>query len=210
MSWHFFRWVGERRFLRERLRGIVGATRVRTRDDLTRIKRHLTAAITFDMADLSKRRPWLRSSAREILCCGRGFCGENARVAISLLRLGGVRANRLYLQGRAWDHTVVEHEWEGGWRLFDAHNDPATILPDELVASIDSEDLSAFPARREENLWVASYRLKLLHRLPILRHWSCARPPALLVAFGESPALVGIAVGAAMTFVGFIVAFWAR
>ena len=40
---------------------------------------------------------------------------------VRLLNLGGIPAHRLYLEGTRWGHVVVEHRWEGRWRLFDAH-----------------------------------------------------------------------------------------
>ena len=129
-----------------------------------------------------------------MLAAGEGFCGENARVAVRLLNLGGIPAHRLYLEGTRWGHVVVEHRWEGRWRLFDAHVDPRTALPDEAVGRIDAEELASFPNRAEENPWKSSYRIPGVRRLA---SWAGRlRPPAALTALAETPALVGLAAGA--------------
>jgi hypothetical protein len=181
------------------LREAVPGGRITTRDDLVRLKRILAARIHWDEARMHEPRPWLRASALRTLETGYGFCGENARAAVRLLRLGGVPAHRLYLRGTRWGHVVVEHAWEGGWRVFDAHVDPRTELDDAQVGRIDADTVAAFPNRGAENPWVGSYRIPLLGRLEWGRR---LRPPAWLTALAENPALVAVAAGLALVLIG--------
>lgn len=186
---------------------IVDGGRISHRRHLVQLKNHLTAHIHFDPQKKHLPRPLLRHSASHILQNGQGFCGENARVAILLLRKAGIRANRLYLEGRRWGHVAVEHEWAGGFYLFDAHNDPATLLADADVARIPSDDLGAFPNAHPQNPWQRVYRIKLFDKLPGLRRFSHRRPPACVIQVTESPHLMKAislfvlgALGAATTF----------
>jgi hypothetical protein len=185
-------WWRERAFLLEVLREIAPSGRIGTREELVRLKRRLSGAIRWDEARMHDPRPLLRASARRVLETGAGFCGENARVAVRLLRLAGVDAHRLYLVGERWGHVVVEHRWEGGWRLFDAHVDPRTELADADVGRIDTEDLRAFPNRAAGNPWRGSYRVPGLGRLVGMGRM---RPPPIATAVAETPALVAVAAG---------------
>jgi hypothetical protein len=195
-------WWRERRFLLRVLREVAPAGRITSRDELVSLKRRLSATIRWDEARMHDPRPPLRASARRVLETGEGFCGENARVAVRLLRLGGVDAHRLYLIGVRWGHVVVEHRWEGRWRMFDAHVDPRTQLVDDQVGRIDADDLAAFPNRAPENPWRGSFRIPLLGRRAGAAR---VRPPALLTAFAETPALVAVAAGAAVALAGALV-----
>lgn len=192
-------WAAERAYLLGVLRRIAPDGRLRTREQLVALKRFLSATVRWDEARMHDPRPPLRASARRVLESGVGFCGENARAAVRLLRLGGVDAHRLYLDGERWGHVVVEHRWDGGWRLFDAHDDPRTELADDQVGRIDAADLRAFPNRAGENPWRASYRIPVLGRIS----WGRRRmPPALLTALAEAPALVVVTVGVAAALLG--------
>lgn len=194
-------WGRERRALRAWLREVVPGGRFREREELVRLKRRLAGAICYDEARMHDPRPPLRASAARVLATGEGFCGDNARVAVRLLRLGGVDAHRLYLEGERWGHVVVEHHWDGGWRLFDVHSDPRTALPDEAVARIATDDPAAFPNRAAENPWRGSYRIPEVGRLPLPGVRS-ARPPGALTALAETPALVAVAAGAMLILSG--------
>lgn len=193
------RWAAERRYLRAVLADAVDGGAIRTREDLVALQRHLSSAIRFDMARAHEPRPLLRHRARETLESGHGFCGENARVAVRLLRLGGVRAHRLYLFGEKWGHVVVEHRWDGGWRLFDANDDPATKPGEDRIGRIDAEDLAAYPNAVAENPWRAAAVAKVLRGFPGLRR---VRPPAPVVALAESPDLILALGGAVVAAVG--------
>ena len=193
-------WWRERRTLMALLREVAPSGRFGSREELVRLKRRLSAAIRYDPARMHDPRPLLRASAERTLATGDGFCGENARVAVRLLRLGGVPAHRLYLQGERWGHVVVEHPWEGAWRLFDAHNDPRTALPDDRVGRIDADDLYAFPNEAIENVWKRSWRIPGAGRFR--GRWaSRARPPAIVTALLETPALVVTAAGSLVALV---------
>jgi hypothetical protein len=187
--------VKERRFLKATLAGLIGDGCFRSRDDLVRLKRYLSTRIRYDVRRVNDRRPLLRHSAEHILRTGFGFCGENARVAIRLLGMGGVRAHRLYLEGPRWQHNVVEHEWEGSWMLFDAHPDPALLLADEDVGRIGSSDISRFPNHDGGEAWVRSYRIKLAHGLGILQRFENSRPPEWVTTLAETPSLMRAGLG---------------
>lgn len=188
-------WVGEVRYLRGVLRAIVPGGRIREREDLVRIKNYLSSRIRYDRSRVNDPRPFLRESARRTLASGHGFCGENARVAMWLLGLGGVRAHRVYLDATFWKHILLEHRWEGGWRFFDAHADPATVLPDEAVGRIDSADIQALPNGHEGNAYLRSYRLRPFHGIGVLRRFEQIRLPWPLALVMESPSLVHAGAG---------------
>ncbi|MBI1737087.1 MAG: transglutaminase domain-containing protein [Candidatus Rokubacteria bacterium] len=137
--------IRERRLLRSVLRDLGARPRIERREDLVSVKNFLNRRIFAHPALKDAPRPLLRASATETLATGRGYCGENARVAILLLQAGGVRAHRLYLRGPRWGHVIVEHEWQGGWRLFDGHAEPATRFADEDVARIVPEAIGDLP-----------------------------------------------------------------
>ena len=197
-------WLREVRFLRRTLREILPGGRIKAREDLIRLKNHLSERIHFDPDKKFDRRPFLRETASTTLVKGEGFCGENARVAILLLAMGGVRANRLYVVGPKWGHVVVEHEWENGWKLFDAHADPGTLPADETIGKIDSQNLNEFPNNyKDTNPWVDSYRIQLLRRLGRLSH---LRLPSFLIVYAESPPL--IRASAAATLVALTGVLW--
>ena len=197
----------EQRSLKALLRRLLPHGRVETREDLITLKRFLSASISYDLSKRHDRRPLLRQSAATTLARGEGFCGENARVAIRLLNLGGVRAHRLYLQGKRWSHVLVEHDWENGPRLFDSHPDPGTLLRDEDVGRIGPSEFDRLPnAYHELNPWLASFRIKLPQRPTLWRPLSQCRPPRLLVAVAESPDLLRALAGLALLCAGLLAA----
>ena len=192
-------WWRERALLLRVLGEIAPDGRITTREQLVRLKRRLSATIRWSEARMHDPRPALRASARRVLETGEGFCGENARVAVRLLRLGGVDAHRLYLVGERWGHVVVEHRWDGAWRLFDAHADPRTELADDRIGRVDAERLADFPNRAPENPWRGSFRVPLLGRTG---RGARLRPPAALTALAETPSLVVALGGGVLTLAG--------
>jgi hypothetical protein len=197
------RYIAEQRRLRGIARALFAQGRVASREDFVSLKRFLGARIRFDPAQKNTRRTWLRASAVRLLETGTGFCGESARVAIRLLQLGGVRAHRLYLRGPRWGHVAVEHRWEGSWRLFDGHADPATLPADDQLGRIDTSDLECFPnANKTLNPWTASGRLGLSCRWAVLRWLSGWRPPRWLALVGECPDLIYAAIGVGLVLGG--------
>ena len=195
-------WWRERRYLAGVLARVVPGGRVRDAKDLVALQRFLRASIRFDMDHAHDPRPLLRQRARATLERGEGFCGENARVAVRLLRLGGVRAHRLYLFGARWGHVVVEHAWDGAWRLFDANDDPATLPPEDALGRIDASRLDAFPNAVAENPWESAAVAKGLRRVPALAR---IKPPAPVVVLAESPDLVWASVAMMIAMVGGVI-----
>jgi hypothetical protein len=198
-------WLRELRFLQGVLRGILPSGRIRRREDLVLIKNYLASHIRYDQRRVNDPRPLLRASARHTLTSGHGFCGENARVALWLLSLGGLRAHRVYLDATFWKHILLEHRWEGSWRFFDAHGDPATVLPDDAVGRIESTDLERLPNGHEGNAYLRSYRLRPFHGIPFLRRFEQLRLPGPLALLLESPALLHVGAGAVVAAVGLAV-----
>jgi len=189
-GWEAARGVAEWRRLELVLLDLVPSGRISSRQDLGAIKNFLTERISCDVDRRHEKRPLLREPASVILETGYGFCGENARVAILLLALGGVRANRLYLTGSAWNHVAVEHRWDGHWFLFDGHADPCTVLPDEAVASIPSNSVQLFPnGHRPHNSWIDVHRIHFLHRFSTA-HTGHLRLPRPLAIMHESPSFM--------------------
>jgi len=193
------RQLDEERQLHRFLRGIDS---ISDRRELVALRRKLSSTIAYDIERKEDPRPLLRATAAETIASGSGFCGENARVAILLLKIRGLRAHRLYLQGPRWGHVAVEHRWNGRWVLFDAHADPATMPDDEQVGALRSDDLNEFPNAYPRNPWLRATRLKALLRGPrtAADNW---RPPSPLVGLFERPhllkALAGIAGWCAMS-----------
>jgi len=193
------RQLDEERQLHRFLRGIDS---ISDRAELVALRTKLSSTIAYDLERREDRRPFLRATAAETIASGNGFCGETARVAILLLKIRGLRAHRLYLQGPRWGHVAVEHRWNDRWVLFDAHADPATMPNDEQVGALRSDDLNAFPNAYPNNPWLRTTRLKALLRGPrtAADRW---RPPPPLVGLVERPhllkALTGIAVWCAMS-----------
>ncbi len=201
------RFLQEQRALRRLLHRLLPAGRFQSSDDLVTLKRFLHETISYDMSKRELPRPMLRDSAATILARGEGFCGENARVAIRLLALGGVRANRFYLEGPRWSHVIVEHRWGDGWRLFDGHKDPGTQLADEDLGRIGVEELGRLHNDyREKNPWLAWRRLKLPMRPSLLRALGRWRPPRLVVAVAESPDLLRAALSGLIMVAGLVLA----
>jgi hypothetical protein len=71
-------------------------------------------------------RPFLRDTAAETLRSGRGHCGEATRAFINMAGALGIRAQRLYLEGRR-PHVVAEVELRDGGRLIVDSYDEAYI-----------------------------------------------------------------------------------
>jgi hypothetical protein len=180
-------WGWERAGLKNTLNSVVPGGRIRRREDVLAVWHLLRTTVRWDPALQTARRPWLRAPAGQTLRTGRGLCGENARLAVRLLRLGGCRANRLYLFGRRWGHVVVELWWEGGWRLFDAHADDDTLPSADQIGVVPSTEVAGFPNRHIENPWVGAATTKLLRKIPWLAR---RRLPGLLVEWAESPHLI--------------------
>jgi hypothetical protein len=121
------------------------------------------------------RRPFLRDTAADTLRMGRGRCGEATRAFISMARVAGIRAQRLYLDG-VKAHVVALVDGADGKRLivdsadnpFFANNEPLSNLPQH----VGFNSASSLEWRR----------LRILRRLPS-NEWSLGP----LVYFLENP-----------------------
>jgi hypothetical protein len=177
----------EVRRLRALLVQVVGAPRITTREQLVQLQKWLTTRIRW-VRGTERQRPFLRHSATRILATGKGFCGENARVATLLLNVGGLPARRLYLEGPRWGHVLVEHRWGAEWVAFDAHADPGVMLRPEALGRVPSDRIDLLPNDyNATNPWLRAYRIGLAHRLSALRRFEQARVPMVVSMIAESP-----------------------
>ncbi len=184
----FFKEIQEILFLKATLKSIIGKPKINTIDDLVKLKNYLNKKISYNSEEKEKRRPLLRHTASDILKSGYGFCGENARVAIKLLLLGGVKARRFYLFRKEWQHVLVEHEWKGNWYMFDGHYDPNTLLKDEHITRIPSENILAFPDTYPNNPYLDFCRIKPLYKTA--QSLSKIKLPSIIVYLLESPNII--------------------
>ncbi|MCA1632762.1 MAG: transglutaminase-like domain-containing protein [Acidobacteria bacterium] len=74
----------------------------------------------------SRGRPFLRESAAGTLRSGKGRCGEATRAFINMADALGIRAQRLYLEGRK-PHVVAEVRLKDGGRVIVDSYDEAYI-----------------------------------------------------------------------------------
>ncbi len=189
--WAYFRETRElRRVAREHL-----GTPPATRDHLVRLLRLLHDRVSYEGLDKNMWRPLLRQTAVETLNSGRGFCGENARLAIRLMATLGVPAARVYVFGERWNHVLTECRLDGRWWLFDGHNDPQTSMSSAGVCSIESPRIDLL-RNDHPNPYRTFQRIPLFHRLPWLGRFETARLPNWVVQLFESPNLIkaGLAV----------------
>lgn len=182
--------ISEKKTLDITLKEIIGCSRIARLDDIVKIKNYLTTKIQYSLLDKNVKRPLLRATAVQTLKSGKGFCGENSRLAVLLLNYGGVRANRIYLYGELWQHVVCEFKWGDNYYLFDGHNDPETALNDEYIGKILSSDINSYPNGYISNPWVDYCRIKIFRQIYFLRFMSKIRPSTLSVYIFENPYLI--------------------
>lgn len=185
-----FKELEEYFFLKKKLVDIIKKTRIDSIADLIAIKNYLQNNISYNPELKTKKRPILRHTASETLTSKYGFCGENARVAIKLLLIGGVKANRIYLYRKEWQHVLIEHIYGDEWFMFDGHYDENTLFEDTLVAKIPSENISEYPNTYPNNPYLNFCRLKLFYKTPFLQSYSKVRLPSFIVYLFESPYLI--------------------
>jgi hypothetical protein len=187
---YFFLFFQEQKAIKKTVFRIINAKKITEKKDLVKLKNFLQQHISFEGLDKNAKRPLLRATAVETLKTGKGFCGENTRLAILLLISGGLKANRIYLFGKSWQHVVCEHEWEGQYYLFDGHNDEKMALDDALITQILSKDIKAYPNKYPTNPWQDYARIKLFYKIPFLRKYSKIRLPRFFVLLFENPSLL--------------------
>ena len=177
-------------FLKNVLHKILGKSKIESIDDIIKIKNYLQTTISYNEPLKNKKRPLLRHTASQILKNKYGFCGENARVAIKLFLIGGMKARRIYLFRKEWQHVLIEHEFNSCWYMFDGHYDPSTVLKDEDVTTIPSEDILAYPNDYPNNPYLDFCRIKLFHITTPLKSYAKIKLPSLLIYLFESPYLI--------------------
>lgn len=197
--------IGERSFLKKILYNIIGKEKIKSVEDLIAIKNYLQKNISYNTELKANKRPLLRHTASHILKSKYGFCGENARVAIKLLMLGGIKARRIYLFREVWEHVLIEHKMNNSWYMFDGHYDPSTLLKDHDVVSIYSEDIEKYPDDYPNNPYLDFCRIKLFYIIPPLKFLSKKKLPGFLSYIFESPYLIKFILGILIIITGIII-----
>ncbi|MDF1672258.1 MAG: hypothetical protein P1U41_02055 [Vicingaceae bacterium] len=177
-------------YLKGVLSDIIGKDTISEVNDLIKIKNFLNRNIKYNDKLKSQKRPLLRNTASQTLKTGLGFCGENARLAIKILILGSIKARRIYLFRKVWQHVLVEHSWKGSWFMFDGHYDPDTLLNDHNVTKIRSEKINQYPNDYPNNPYLDFCRIKLFYIIRPLRFMSKIKLPISFVYLMESPLII--------------------
>ncbi|PCJ01401.1 MAG: hypothetical protein COB15_00320 [Flavobacteriales bacterium] len=177
-------------FLKSILNTIVGKPKIDSIQDLIKIKNYLQKTIRYEESLINKKRPLLRHTASQILKDNYGFCGENARVTIKLFHLGGVKARRIYMFRKEWQHVLIEHKYKNSWYMFDGHYDPSTLLKDQAVATIPTENILSYPNDYPNNPYLDFCRIKLFYKINLLKPYSKVKLPNFIIYFFESPYLI--------------------
>ena len=173
-------------FLKSILREILGKTKIDSINDIVKIKNYLQENISYNEILKNKKRPLLRHTASQILKNNYGFCGENARVAIKLFLIGGIKARRIYMFREEWQHVLIEHEYKEKWYMFDGHYDKDTVLSDDNVAKIPTNKIELYPNTYPNNPYLSYCRVKLFYP----HRFSKIKLPSFVVYIFESPNLI--------------------
>lgn len=188
--YYLVREIQEFFFLKSILHEILGKSKIESVQDLVKIKNYLQSTISYNGSLKTKKRPLLRHTASQTLKNKYGFCGENARVAIKLFHIGGIKARRIYMFRKEWQHVLIEHEYNSNWFMFDGHFDPSTLLTDSAVATIPSEEILSYPNDYENNPYLNFCRIKLFYKVSFLKSLSKIKLPSCIVYLFESPYLI--------------------
>lgn len=151
---------------------------------------YLINNISYKGLDKDAKRPLLRDSAFHTYQSKKGYCGENARLAITLLSEVGIRANRIYLIGKLWEHVLIECYVNQKWYLFDGHNDETTRFTEKDLFTIPSPSIQLLPNRNEINPWVDYHRIKLFYKTVFFERLKYVRLPQFVINIAESPFLL--------------------
>ena len=157
-----------------------------SREHLVRLLEFLHERVSYEGLDKNMRRPLLRQGAYETLRSGKGFCGENARLAIRLMNFIGIPAARIYVSGEKWPHVLTECQLDGRWWLFDGHNDPETAMTPAEVGAIESPRIDQL-RNHHPNAYIAFQRIRLFHGHPGLERLEKMRLPNWMIQILESP-----------------------
>ena len=111
----------------------------------------------------SRGRPFLRDSAADTLRSGKGHCGEATRAFINMADALGIRARRLYLEGRK-PHVVAEVRLkDGGTVIVDSYDEayiPELESLEQVMRRPEFSYHSSFNWRRTR-MPMPSYKLDL-------------------------------------------------
>lgn len=189
-AFYFYKEIKEVFIIQKTLKKIINKNKIQTKDDFLKIKNYLQNNISYNPYWKDKKRPLLRHTATQILKTKYGFCGENARVTIKLMLLGGVKARRIYLYRKEWQHVLIEHEFNGNYYMFDGHYDPDALLNDNETTSIPSENISDYPNSYPNNPYLYFCRIKLFNKISFLKPLSKLKLPTWSIYLSESPYLI--------------------
>ena len=104
--------------------------------------------------------------------------------------IGGARARRVYLFRKEWQHVLIEHKFKGKWYMFDGHYDPSSLLTDEAVSTILSEEISLYPNDYKTNPYLDYCRVKLFYKIGFFKPFAKIKLPQMLIYIAESPFLI--------------------
>lgn len=153
----------ERRWLAATARRVVEEAGARTeRDRVIALRDYVRQRVRYQGAPHDDR-PFLRTTARETLESGLGYCGESTRALIVLGREVGVKAQRINLHGRV-NHVVADVHLADGKRFL---VDPQ--LSPEVNAYFDARDVTAEELIAEPGSPFFETSNLNLRRVPILR-----------------------------------------
>lgn len=175
---------------REALRGL---TTDNFDDKLTALRDYVRAHVR-NINFSARGRPFLRDTAADILRTGKGRCGEATRAFVNLARASGIKAQRLYLNGRR-PHVLAVVRTDDGRKLvvdaYESHYVPETEPLEQLPSHTEFTSYSTFGFRRmwplralpshELSLGPLSYPLENPHALSSLL-WFAASALALTLA----------------------------
>jgi hypothetical protein len=193
----------EQAWIAVKARQIVAESGAKTREEQIRaLQRFVKTNIRRENAPV-EGRPFLRSSARESIESGQGWCGEATRAFIALARPLGISAQRMNLHGTI-NHVVPEVELRRGrWVLVDIQDstvtnailDPKLKEVDEVIGVPGSPfvDYSNINLRRAPGLNLVVQRIKLHNTI---LGWLLESPQLMRAVFfgGLAALIVGIVI----------------
>ena len=156
---------GDQRWLAVRARQVTDRAGAHTRrEQIIALRDHLRRHVKWRGAPHDDR-PFLRSTARETLESGLGYCGESTRAFINLAHQLGIRAQRVNLYGPN-PHVIAEAEVRPGVSiLVDPQDSPL------MNAYFDRRDWTLEEAARDPGAPFLSYSNLHLSRIPLLNRY---------------------------------------
>ena len=107
----------------------------------------------------ARTRPFLRDTAADTLHMGKGRCGEATRAFVNMARAAGIRAQRLYLEGKKSHVVALISAEDGSSLIVDSADRPYFA---------DIEPLSELPRHAEFSSYstLGWRRMSALRKLP--------------------------------------------